>query len=253
MDRVDRKRPVEVIAHRGASGAGPENTMAAFARALDAGAHRIELDAQLTRDGKVVVFHDATVDRTTDGTGRLDGLDLEEVLRLDAGSWFSTAFAVERIPTLVDVLRWSAGRIPLNVELKVRGGGEPALALARAVAPLLDAEAVAETTICSSFDPVAAAELGRRCPPAEVALLWNGRTEPDPLSQAETIGARALHLPLSAIDGELLSEAHARGLAVRVYTVNTEHDLERALAAGVDGVFTDLPEAVLGWIRSPQR
>src|SRR3990172_9877913 len=93
-----------VIAHRGASGSCPENTLAAFRRAAALGADMIELDVQLTRDGEVVVIHDWTLDRTTSGTGPVRACSLAELRRLDAGAWFDAAFAGERVPTLGEVL-----------------------------------------------------------------------------------------------------------------------------------------------------
>src|SRR5438067_10660640 len=105
-----------VIAHRGASGTHPENTMAAFRRAVDVGAGMIELDVQLTRDRHVVVIHDATLDRTTDGRGPVSAVTLAELRRLDGGGWFAPGFAGERVPTLAEVL--AAVHVPVNVELK---------------------------------------------------------------------------------------------------------------------------------------
>src|SRR5215475_6599931 len=96
--------PVLVIAHRGASGTCPENTLAAFRRAQELGAHMIELDVQLTRDGEVVVMHDWTLARTTDGRGRVASRTLAELRQLDAGSWFDPGYAREPVPTLREVL-----------------------------------------------------------------------------------------------------------------------------------------------------
>src|SRR5262245_679720 len=108
-----------VIAHRGASGTCPENTLAAFRRAVEVGADMIELDVQLTRDDAVVVMHDWTLDRTTDGSGAVGERALDELRPLDAGRWFAPEFAGERVPTLAAVL--DAVPIPINVELKPRG------------------------------------------------------------------------------------------------------------------------------------
>src|SRR6516162_9968344 len=108
-----------VIAHRGASGTCPENTLAAFRRAEALGAHMIELDVQLSRDGEVVVMHDWTLARTTSGRGRVGARTAAELHALDAGSWFSQAFAGEPVPSLREVL--AATGLPVNVELKSRG------------------------------------------------------------------------------------------------------------------------------------
>ena len=110
------------IAHRGASGRFPENTLAAFAAAIEAGAQMCELDVQLTRDGAVVVMHDDTVDRTTDGRGAVRGMTLEELKRLDAGVRFGNEFSGERIPTLEEVFALTRGRCGLNIEIKAANG-----------------------------------------------------------------------------------------------------------------------------------
>jgi glycerophosphoryl diester phosphodiesterase len=237
-----------VIAHRGASGAAPENTGAAFRLAAELGADGVELDVQLTRDGAVVVCHDATLERTTDGRGSIAELTLAELRRLDAGSWFGAGFAGEPLPTLDEVLDWSAGRIAVNVELKVAPGSDLAAQLARAAVERVRARRLAATTIISSFDAVATAEAVRACPECEVAFLWNGETGDDPLAVLEQTGGRALHLPLERLAPELVRQLRARGLAVRVYTINERNELERALAADVDAVITDYPDRVLGWL-----
>jgi len=106
------------IAHRGASAFAPENTMAAFEKAIELGADVIELDLHLTRDNEIVVIHDDTLDRTTDGSGPVHQRSLGELMRLDAGRWFGEGFAGQRIPRLAEVLDRFAGRVPLALEIK---------------------------------------------------------------------------------------------------------------------------------------
>jgi glycerophosphoryl diester phosphodiesterase len=239
---------VEVIAHRGASADFPENTMAAFRGALEARADWIELDVMGSADGQAVVFHDETLDRTTDGEGPLAERTWAELAELDAGAWKAPDFVGERIPSLDELLEWSVGRIPLNVELKVEGGGEPALVLTRTTVDLVRDHGALETTIFSSFDPVAVAEAARLCPECQVALLWDGRGGADPLEQVEATRARALHLAQRGLSADLVEGARARGLPLRVYTINTEADLRAVLDMGVDGVFTDRPAEMRGWL-----
>ncbi|MGH2352028.1 MAG: glycerophosphodiester phosphodiesterase, partial [Chloroflexota bacterium] len=117
-------RPPLIVAHRGASGLAPENTLAAFRLALDLGAPAVECDVHLAADGAPVVIHDPRVDRTTSGSGDVRALTLDHLRRLDAGSWFSARFAAERIPTLDETLAVCTGRARVFVELKV-GGGPP--------------------------------------------------------------------------------------------------------------------------------
>src|SRR5205814_5101727 len=152
-----------VIAHRGASGTHPENTLAAFRRAVELGADMIELDVQLTRDGEVVVFHDATLERTTDGAGAVSDRTLAEIRRLDAGAWFGPAFRGTRVPTLAEVL--AAVGLPVNVELKPVGDDglearalavvESAGALARVVFSSFDAGALERLRACAAGAPLA--------------------------------------------------------------------------------------------------
>jgi glycerophosphoryl diester phosphodiesterase len=109
-----------VIAHRGASSYAPENTLAAFDLALDLGYGHLELDVDLTRDGHIIVMHDETVDRTTNGTEPVRSQTLAELRALDAGAWFGAQFAGERVPTFAEVLERYRGRVHLHTELKGR-------------------------------------------------------------------------------------------------------------------------------------
>ena len=112
------KFPVLVIAHRGFSGAAPENTLAAFKKAMEVDSDMMELDVRFSKDGQVVVMHDDTLDRTTNGRGKVSDYTLKELKQFDAGSWFAPQFAGEQIPTLVEVLEFAKGRIPVNFEIK---------------------------------------------------------------------------------------------------------------------------------------
>jgi len=228
-----------VIAHRGASGTCPENTLAAFRRAVELGADMIELDVQLARDGAVVVIHDWTVDRTTDGTGAVGDRTLAELRALDAGRWFAPAFAGERVPTLEEVLR--AVPVPINVELKPRG--EDGLE-SRALAVVRGAHAL-DRVVFSSFDRGILERLHGLAPDAALALLWECDPISDALAWAGRVGARALHLRKDAASSESLTEAASARLPVRVWTVNERSEFDRLGGLGVDAVFTDFPERFL--------
>jgi glycerophosphoryl diester phosphodiesterase len=158
--------PPLVIAHRGASGTCPENTLAAFRHAQALGADMIELDVQLARDGNVVVIHDWTLDRTTDGSGPVGARSLAELRALDAGAWFASAFGGERIPTLAEVL--AEVRIPVNVELKPLGDdGLEAAALA-----VVEMAGALPRVVFSSFELAALERLRARSRAASLAVLW---------------------------------------------------------------------------------
>jgi glycerophosphoryl diester phosphodiesterase len=231
-------RPL-VIAHRGASGTAPENTLAAFRRAAALGADMIELDVQLSRDRAVIVLHDATLDRTTDGTGPAGARTLAELTALDAGAWFAPAFAGERIPTLAQVL--AAVRLPLNVELKAGGGRR----LVEETLRVVEAAGACDRVVFSSFDG-RLLEWVRTCSAkAECAVLWLHPELDDALRLAERVGARALHLRKDVVSHARVAIARRAGLAVRAWTVNDTAELRLLEDAGVSGIFTDYPERFL--------
>jgi glycerophosphoryl diester phosphodiesterase len=230
---------VQIIAHRGASGSCPENTLAAFRRAAELGADMIELDVQLTRDAAVVVMHDWTLERTTDGAGAVADSALVDLRHFDAGAWFGPAFRGEPVPTLGEVL--GAVTLPVNVELKPRGDdGLEACALA-----VVDTAGALERVVFSSFAPEALKRLRALTADAVLAVLWEDPAQTEALRLAERVRARALHVRKDAVTPSGVVAAHAAGLVVRAWTVNEREDFDRVSAAGVDAVFTDHPERFL--------
>jgi glycerophosphoryl diester phosphodiesterase len=230
---------VLVIAHRGASGSAPENTLAAFRRAAALGAHMIELDVQLTRDGAAVVVHDWSLERTTDGRGAVRDHDLAALQRLDAGRWFAPHFAGERIPTLTDVL--AAVRLPVNVELKPVGAdGLEAVVLADVVAA-----GALDRVVFSSFDGASLGRLRALAPGATLAVLWENDDVRGARTAIERVAATALHLRKDAARPEVLAGFGPPGIPVRVWTVNDPDEFSRLVWAGVQGIFSDYPERFL--------
>jgi glycerophosphoryl diester phosphodiesterase len=236
-----------VIAHRGASGTCPENTLAAFRQAVAFGATMIELDVQLTRDDAVVVLHDDTLDRTTDGRGLLRRKTLADVRRLDAGAWFAPEFAGERVPTLAEVLRDVA--VAINVELK--SGADDGLE-ARAL-DLVQAAGAGGRVVWSSFDWPRLERLRRLDSSAEVAVLCARTRRARALDCVRRVGARALHVRNGADTPAWIAAGHDAGLLVRVWTVNSQAHFSRLASAGADAVFTDFPERFLQPVRAPGR
>jgi glycerophosphoryl diester phosphodiesterase len=229
----------EVIAHRGASGTCPENTLPAFHRAVELGAPMIELDVQLTRDGHPVVIHDWTLNRTTSGHGAVRRRTLAEIAALDAGRWFAPAFTGTRVPTLAEVL----STIPIRINVELKSAGDDGLER-RALQIVEEAEALGRV-VFSSFDPSSLERLRALAGDAELAVLWSGRSMVQALAVAERVGARSVHLRKSGGAPAAIAAGHAAGLAVRVWTVNAPADFTRLTDAGVDGVFTDHPERFL--------
>ena len=233
------------IAHRGASGYAPENTLAAFRRALALGVTFIETDLQLTRDAHFVALHDDTVNRTTNGQGALQHLTLAEVRRLDAGSWFGSEFMGERIPTLLDIVEFSGKHdVVFYLELKPNGfwGGEHAL-----VSALRESGAIQRSVIIS-FDPVILQGLRKIEPTLMTGLLFDGQIE-HPFEKALEIGARQLAVKGDLVSPNLLNEAHKRDLQVVCWTINNPAHMRLLAAAGVDGIMSDYPDRLLSSLK----
>lgn len=229
----DRSLPVLNIAHRGDSGIYPENTIAAFRAAADAGADMCELDVQASRDGAVVVMHDETVDRTTDGTGAVCALTLARIKRLDAGSWRGERFAGERVPTLEEVFAAVRGRLGLNIEIKEG-------AVERQVCESIRANDAFETSLVSSFEWGALGNVQNIDPQVRIALL----AEKDPprlLEQGSAMRAYAVNPRFDIATADFCREAHARGLKVLVWTVDAPEAMQFLISCGVDGIMTNYP------------
>jgi len=223
------------IAHRGASGYAPENTFAAFRKAIAMGAGFIETDLQLSRDARFVAIHDATVNRTTNGQGAVHDLTLAELRRLDAGSWFGSEFAGERIPTLEEVLEFAKKHdVVFYLELKPSGswGGEHAL-----ISALRESSEIARTVVIS-FDPMILAGVRKIEPTLMTGLLFEGKIV-GPLEKAIEIGARQLVVRGDLVTPRLLKEARERDLQVICWTVNHPRHMRLLAEAGVDGIISD--------------
>jgi glycerophosphoryl diester phosphodiesterase len=242
-------RPL-VIAHRGASGLAPENTLAAFALALEMKAEAIELDVHRTRDGEIVVIHDADVNRTAGASGSIDQLTLAELKLLDAGSWFNRAhpqqakpeYAGQQIPTLVEVLELVRGRARLFIEIK-DPGRYPAGFVAELVALVRGAEMLSKVTFLSFNRPVL-----KRLHSLGTAIPFGlnvDRPILDPVKSATALHAASLGLRHQWVTANIVKRAHASGLAVNAWTVNEPADVSRVLAAGVDGIISDHPGRLL--------
>ncbi len=233
------------IAHRGASGYAPENTLGAFRRAVALGVTFIETDLQLTRDAHFVALHDETVNRTTNGQGSVQHMTLAEVRRLDAGSWFGSEFMGERVPTLQDIVEFSGKHdVVFYLELKPSGfwGGEHAL-----ISALRESGAIQRTVIIS-FDPVILEGLRKIEPTLMTGLLFDGQLD-DPFGKALEIGARQLAVKGNLITPNLLIEAHKRDLQVVCWTINNPAHMRLLAAAGVDGIMSDYPDRLLSSLK----
>ena len=234
------------IGHRGASAAAPQNTLAAFRRALEFGADGVELDVHLSLDGAVVVIHDFTVDKTTDGAGRVSQKTLAQLKALDAGVKFSPQFAGERIPTLSEVFDALEGKLLVNVELKAPLHS----ANTSLVAPVLDVvrkHGMDKRVVFSSFNTRVLGAMKRLAPhipagvlyapdlPAYARYAWLDPFEPH----------EARHPHFSMVTRLIVRWCHARGLQVNVWTVDDPGEIRRLVEAEVDAIITNKPD-VLG-------
>ncbi len=238
-----------IIAHRGSSSVSPENTLSAFHQAVRDGADAVELDVQLSRDGKVVVFHDRRLERTTDGHGELADQTFEELRSLSAGAWFSHDFVAERIPALHDVIRALPSKIGVNVEIK-SDPRRPYLARRLAEECCRIAGGEGHRVLFSSFSYRTLRFLKSRRPLIATGLLYHpvlhlGRS---PAALAQSCGANYLFVSGSMVRKRLVEASHRAGLRVGEYTVNSNKRLERAVRYGLDAVFTDNPALVRDWL-----
>lgn len=226
-----------VIGHRGASGHAPENTLAAFRRAVELGARFIETDLRMSRDARFVAIHDATLDRTTTGRGMVRDFTLAQLRELDAGSWYAPEFAGERIPALEEILTFAReADVVFYLEIK----HEAALGLHHALTGALRTAQEAAHAVVVSFDPTTLGNL-RRLDATQLTGLLFEQPLPNPVELAQGIGARQILPRADLINPALVEQAHAADLQVATWTANDPAKMRSLVAAGVDGIMTDYP------------
>lgn len=237
------KRPF-LWAHRGASCCAPENTMAAFAAAVESGADGLELDIHLSRDGIPVVIHDETLQRTTDGHGPVAGMTWQQLQRLDAGSWFASEFTGESIPCLEEVLNTFGGRLRLNLELKEFRAG-------MAVLELLKQYPSAQVVV-SSFNY----DLLRRLRSADghlsLAVLFDSGSWRYAVKTASDLSACAFHPEVNLVTRPMIAACTLAGLPVFVWTVDRACTARSLIRAGAAGLFTNDPAKLSSVFQSPE-
>jgi glycerophosphoryl diester phosphodiesterase len=249
-------RPL-IVAHRGASGAAPENTMAAFRKAVQAGADMIELDVRLTDDFHLVVHHDRDVKRTTNGKGRIWDRTLQQLRTLSAGSWFSDKFATERIPTLREVMEFLLPtRVNLNIEVKTDGDPRKHTHLAECVVLIILEKRFEDRVLVSSFDHKFLKRLHELYPAISTGALYHPIRDIRKKVPAlcSRIGASAFICSIAQVRQKMLDDVRSTNLTFAVYGVNNEAQLTRAQSFGVDAIVTDWPEKIVRRLgsRSPR-
>lgn len=241
-------RRVICYGHRGARGHAPENTLLAFELAFDLGADAIECDVQRSADGQLVIIHDGTVNRTTDGRGPVLAQSFAALRALDAGRAWRIP---QRIPTLDETLALVRRRGgALNLEIKGESV-EESVATAEAVAPTLGAltndDPLRTQLLVSSFEHPVISLLKEQFPWLRVGALFAGRSWPigAMITVAQALHAEAIHPGVALTSPELIQQAHAEGLRVNVWTANRSSTIRQLIAWGVDGLFGDFPERII--------
>lgn len=231
---------MNIFAHRGASGAYPENTLLAFREAAKLPIYGVELDVQRTKDGVLVINHDEKIDRTSNGKGYIRDMTFEEIRSYDFGSWKGEQFAGEKIPTLDEVLDlFRMTHHMINIELKTDVFEYPGLE--DEVIETVKSHDMMERVIFSSFDHEIVERVLKKAPANEVGALFM-KILVNLNEYGQMIGTNALHISLVAAKREAAKKAIAAENKVRVYTVNTTRDYDLMEEIGVDAIFTDNPE-----------
>jgi glycerophosphoryl diester phosphodiesterase len=233
-----------VIAHRGFSGAAPENTIASVRAAIEIQADMVEIDVTLSADGHIVVIHDETLDRTSDGSGEVSQFTLAELKQLDAGSRFDPSFSGERIPTLEQVFTEVEGRILLNVEIKSEA---VARGIAGKVASAIREHGMIDQVVVSSFSPTALREMHSAAPEIRTAVLHNTKLHQgrDAVEIVTGLRASVFNIKRQRLTKKMLRRCREHDIPVGIYTVNEPRRMRRLVKRGVDAIFTDHPDRLL--------
>lgn len=233
------------IAHRGASAYAPENTMAAFDLAYKMGADMIELDVQFSKDGVPVVMHDFFLDVHTNGKGLVKDYSASEILKLDAGKWFSLKFEGEKVPLLSDVLKWSADKLFVNIEVKSDSLLEPAdPGQVKVVAELIAELEIEERVLLSSFSYDWIDAFKNTLPDVMTGLLYNKHhpEKGDPGHLMRRFGADFFHCSSHEMKSSWAKQLNEEGKNFMIYTVNRRKGMLKWMKKGAFGIFSDKPD-----------
>jgi len=256
-------RLLDVHGHRGAAGLAPENTLAAFRKAIALGVDALEMDLHVTRDGEVVVIHDETLDRTTDGRGSIADLTLEEVKRWDAGGKFAPAFRGERVPTLREVIELvkASGSPRLRLDLEVKFGegqeGKPE-DFEEHVLEVLRQTGFLERVNIISFHHPSLVKMKALEPKIRTGLLEGGQQSPqDPVGLVRQYQADYYSPRFRQVTATVVTALRQAGIPIVPWTVNEEAEMRRLMSLGIgtqagDGIATDFPDRLLNLLKGQQ-
>ena len=261
LDRLGGKE-FQIIAHKGASGLAPENTMAAFAKALELGVDQIELDVRHTRDEQIIVFHDPRLDRIVRDTlgsqitGDVHDYTLEEIKQFDVGSWFDSKYSNERIPTLKEVLDFINGQCKVLIEIKHMDHPHYHDFAEKLVEVIMAEENGEDWIILQSYEPSYLDEVHELDSLIQTKALIIGEDSPPLIAfyietrihmgrAKESNRTKAVNPEWNTLSPRRVFQMHAKGFEVHAYPVNERDDMIKMLNAGVDGIITDFPDRAI--------
>lgn len=227
------------IAHRGYSGAYPENTRIAFEKAIEAGVDMIEMDCQLSKDGDVVVIHDERLKRTARVNGLVKGKTLKQLKKLDVGAWFKKSFKGEKILTLEEVMKIVAGPVDVNLDIRTMTRGP--LGIELKILFILSHYDYLQRTILSSFDYRSLRRVRELAPGAKIGILYGKGVKDNPFQVAKELKAESIQVQKELLTPDFVAKARQLGIRTFVWTVNEVAEMERFLSLGVDGMISDFP------------
>ena len=238
------------IAHRGASSYAPENTFAAYDKALAMGVNHVELDVHLTHDGHVVVIHDDTVDRTTNSSGRVADFTLDELRSLDAGSWFSAKYKGEPIRSLGETLEHYKDRLYFHIEIKQR---EIAGGLARRTIDMVRGHGLTESVTITSFSKKwleEAAAYDSTLPKGWLVPMGSAGWDDSIIEQSKELGLAQICPRADLTTPQLVDRLHAEGFVVRCHGLYSEDLMRHAVDVGADGATVNFPDKMAEYLKS---
>lgn len=240
-----------IIAHRGYCADYPENTLVAFQAAADAGAAMIELDVTFSRDRRLVVIHDDTLDRTTNGKGPVQAHTMDAMKKLDAGSWFHPRFADQRLPELAEVLDLVKGRLLVNIEIKSNAyePGHPPDAIERQVVELVQQMNLQDSILISSFNLNILQQIAAMQAAPAIAFISETPADRGTVATCTRLKAFSWHPDHRVVTAPQVDMMHAAGIKVLPWTVESRQAYLKMMDMGVDGVITNDPATARRWSR----
>ncbi|MDZ7658407.1 glycerophosphodiester phosphodiesterase [Fodinibius sp.] len=242
-----------IIAHRGASAYYPENTMIAFKKAVKMGAEMIELDIMMSKDGVPIVFHDAKLNKHTNGNSYVKYYTLEDLKKLDAGSWFDAEFSDQKIPTLEEVLKFASENIALNIEIKTEAvSNEIKNGIEEKALQLVKKYGMEKHVLFSSFNYRAIRHLKKLDPNIPAALLYEKKQSNRllPHQLVEKYNVDAFNCSYRQLKRKWMADLDKHDIPTFIYTVDSKKRMQKLIAGGVTGIFTNKPDLLKSVVQS---